>query len=370
MKKVILLLIISILLPTLLVSCKKSDYKAIPSTAEEELTVMTLTLDEKTYEVKYELYRALFLGNKSAIDGGDSSVWTGENKEEYIKRADELVAEYAAEIYSAFHICEKIGVNVYSDSFEKSIKSMIKNSVDGEYDQTSGETPSGFGGDYDKYLEHLKKMNMNYSVQVLMLRYSLALEEIYKYYRGTIEEDKVKQGALKYTDEDIKNFYYSDECVNVIRVFFSSENYKEARAKELRDKMSEKAAGGKDAFANYVGGLLPAGSDAGAGEIIAKYNLDAEYYSELTDAAFSLKAGEVSEPITVITEDSRSDGYHVLYKLEKSEEFFTSSTTHITSVYLDNEVAKIINNNARGLADSAKVTPVLDSIDRALISMK
>ena len=370
MKKITLLLIISIFLPILLVSCKKSYYDPVPSTAEEELTVMTLTLDEKNYEVKYELYRALFLGNKSAIDGGDSSVWTGENKEEYIKRADALVAEYAAEIYSAFHICEKIGVNVYSDSFEKSIKSMIKSSVDGEYDETSGETLSGFGGDYDKYLAHLKEMNMNYSVQVLMLRYSLAIEEIYKYYKGTIEEDKINQGALKYTDEDIKKFYYSDECVNVIRVFFSSENYKATRAKELRDKMSEKALGGKDAFVNYVGGLLPAGSDASSGEVIAKYNLDSEYYGDLTDSAFALNVGEVSEPVAVITGDSRSDGYHVLYKIEKSEQFFTNNTTHITDVYLDNEVAKIINNATRDLADSVKVDPVLNSIDRALITME
>ena len=368
MKKITLFLMISILLPILLVSCKKTEYKPVESTEEELQTVMTLTFDDKTYEVKYELYRALFLSQKSSIDGGDSSVWSGENKEEYIKLADALVAEEASEIYGAFYVCEKIGVDVYSDSFEKAIKKMITLSVDGGYDEISGQELVGFEGDYDKYLESLKKMNINYSVQTLMIRYSLALEEIYKHYIGTLEGDTVTQGAITYTDEEIKSFYFGQECVNVMRAFFPIENYKSTRVKELRDKMSKMAEEGTEAFLNYTYGILPIGSDLGDGEIIAKSNLDPEYYSELTKIAFSLPVSSVSEPIEVIT--GYTDGYHILYKLEKSEQFFTNNKTHITSVYLENEIAKILNNAARGLTDGAKNESVLDSIDRASISME
>jgi hypothetical protein len=89
MKKITaLLLAVILILP--LAACSKK-YEPQESSPLEATTVYTLSLDGKTYEVKYELYRALFLNFKSQIDGGDESVWQGENSEEYIDKINSTV---------------------------------------------------------------------------------------------------------------------------------------------------------------------------------------------------------------------------------------------------------------------------------------
>ena len=42
-----------------LISC--GDYEPVPSTADEARTVMTFRIEGEKYELKYELYRCLFL---------------------------------------------------------------------------------------------------------------------------------------------------------------------------------------------------------------------------------------------------------------------------------------------------------------------
>ena len=83
------LLIVASLLS--LFGCKKEKYPPVESTEEENKIVMRLQYQDKTYEVKYELYRAFFLNYKSQVDGGDESVWSGDNKAEYINKINELI---------------------------------------------------------------------------------------------------------------------------------------------------------------------------------------------------------------------------------------------------------------------------------------
>ena len=83
---------------------------------------MTLTVNEKTYEVKYELYRAFFLTYKSQVDGGDPDAWTGENKAEYIAKINGIIVDKVTEIYSAFALCDKIGFDLYSRDVENKIQ--------------------------------------------------------------------------------------------------------------------------------------------------------------------------------------------------------------------------------------------------------
>ena len=94
MKKLtsIVLIIATLALSILsLASCTKNKYAPVESTAEEKKVVMTLSIDSDKYEVKYELYRALFLALRDEVDGGDRSVWSGENKAEYIEKIDALI---------------------------------------------------------------------------------------------------------------------------------------------------------------------------------------------------------------------------------------------------------------------------------------
>ena len=65
MKRIIATLLVLATILTVSACKKKANYDPIESTEEEARTVMTFVMDEKEYEVKYELYRAFFLTYKS-----------------------------------------------------------------------------------------------------------------------------------------------------------------------------------------------------------------------------------------------------------------------------------------------------------------
>ena len=120
MKRILSLILVLASLLTL-ASCG-NKYKPVPSTEEESRVVMTLSLDGKKYDVKYELYRAMFLNYRSDVDGGDSSVWSGENKDEYIARIHEMIVARVTDIYATLHHAGTIGIDVYSKSVNSKIE--------------------------------------------------------------------------------------------------------------------------------------------------------------------------------------------------------------------------------------------------------
>ena len=370
MRKIIALLI-AILTIVSLASCADGDYPPKKSTEEEARVVMSVNIENKTYEVKYELYRALFLSVHDEVDGGDMSVWSGENKAEYIEAVDEIIKEKAADIYAVLHIASKIGVNVYSSEFDKKVKEYIATSVEGGY---IGDTEiTGFEGDYNKYLESLKKMGLNYSVQDLMIRYSLANEEIYKHYAGTLDSEEhlenAVSGALKYTAEDVLEFYNSTDCVRVIRAFLPKLYYTAERAQGIRNTIVEKAQKSETEVANYIIGQTTTGAtDIKNGEIIAKHNLDKQYYSEIIKNAFLLDTFGVSEVINVNT--GYEDAYVILYRTVKTSDHFSDCYDSIASAYVQNEIGKIIDTDATSIKEGLQSTDILNELDRGAISME
>ena len=370
MKKIIAMLIAAASLIAL-ISCGDSDYPPVKSTEEEARVVMSVNYENKKYEVKYELYRALFLSLHSDVDKGDFSVWSGDDKDAYIEKMDEIIKARVSEIYAVFHICSKIGIDVYSSDFDKKVKEIIATSVEGGY---IGPTEiKGFEGDYDKYLASLKEMGLNYSVQDLMIRYSLATEEIYEYYGGTLDSEEFLEnatsGALKYTAEDVLEFYNSSDCVRVIRAFLPKKNFSAERAESIRNTILEKANKGEADVANYIIGQTTTGAtDIKNGEIIAEHNLDKQYYSELIKCAFELDAFEVSDVIEINT--GYEDAYIILYKTVKSNTHFTECYDSIANVYVQNEIGKIIDTAASSIKENLKATEALSSLDRSAISME
>lgn len=377
MKKILaILLIISTLL--VLPSCKRGEYEPQESTEEESRVVMTLSIDGKDYEVKYELYRALFLNYKSEIDGGDSSVWNGENKEEYVAKIDSIILDRITEIYAAFAICERINFDIYSKDVEKKIQENIKTSVEGG---TYGSTTIQGYDSYEDYLAALKKANLNYSVQVLLFRYAIAVDAIDTYYIGTASSDDVNinmsEGAITYDKDDVKAFYDSDDCVRVLRASYQkaiSYTPKES-AEKLRAKLAAAADSGNTAAekeAAVVNTIMASGNYANAGEIrngyiIGKYNLDRSYYGDMTDAAFALEIGEVSECINIVTDVENA--YYILYRADKSNEHFEENYDSIRYIYLMNFVGKISHGVADSLRESVVYTDFLTNIDHASITM-
>lgn len=373
MKKISIFLL-AVLLITALTSCGGSEYPPVESSKLESTVVMTLEIEDEVYSVKYELYRALFLNIRDEIDGGDRSVWSGENKDEYIARADEKIKKQITDIYSVIHVSDKIGMDVYSSEFDGLIEDYIELSVEGGY--FDDYYVEGFGGDYDAYLASLKEMNLNYSVQDLLLRYQIASSRIFDYYAGYTEgnflEEYVK-GALEFTKEDVKEFYFNnEECVRVIRAYLPKISFSEQRASEIRQKICETEIYGVEAVVNYVIGLgVPtADSDIESGMIIAKHNLESAYYAEMVEAAFSLGYFEVSDVIYTATGDSQSTGYNILYKINKTDEHFEQHYESIQSVYVQNEIGKLIDKAAGTLAESLKSSEFFKTLDRSTISMQ
>ena len=368
MKKILALFILlaSILSFT---SCGEK-YPPVASTKEEEAVVMTVTYEGEKYDIRYELYRALFLNLRDEVDGGDRSVWTGENKAEYIDRIDSLIKTKAAEIYAVFHIADKIGVDVYSKEYDEQVAEYVRASVEGGI---FGDTEIvGFEGDYQKYIDYLSSINLNYSVQDLLIRYTMASDDIFKYYAGNLgTEDFVGNtdiGNLEYTKDDVLAFYNSDDCVRVLRAFLPDKYYTAARAEEIRLTLIEKAKISEDAVAAYIIQHTTTGAtDIKNGDVIAEHSLDREYYSELIDAAFSTEMHGVSEVIKIVT--GSEDGYLIIYRAEKNSLHFDNCYDDIATVYAHNEIGKIIDTTCTQMAEIINATDALVKIDRATISM-
>ena len=378
MKRIIAILLTLATLISL-VSCKgNKSYPAVESTEEEARTVMTLTVNEKTYEVKYELYRAFFLTYKSQVDGGDPDAWTGENKSEYIAKINEIIVDKVTEIYSAFALCDKIGFDLYSRDVENKIQENIKISVEGG--SYGSVTLEGYES-YDAYLAALKAMNLNYSVQTLLLRYAIAIDAIDTYYIGTASSDDVNvnvtEGSIKYTEEDVRDFYFSDDCARVLRANFQKKISKDPlqRAERLRNSIVEAAESKatleekeQAVFVAIIGSNLYSNTaEIKNGYVIGKYNLERAYYGDMTDAALALEDGEVSEPIEVISDVENS--YYVIYRTYKSEEHFEANYEDIKYVYLMNCVGKISYDMSIELKNSVTYTSVLDNLDYSIIGM-
>lgn len=357
---------------------KNKEYPPVESTDEEARTVMTLSIDGKKYDVKYELYRAFFLTYKSEVDGGNESVWSGDDKNAYVERINDIILDRISEIYAAFAICERIGFDLYSNEVENKIKENVRISVEGgSYGSTTVE---GFDS-YDDYLNALKSMNLNYSVQTLLFRYSIAVDAIDTYYIGTPSSNDVNYditiGALKYTKDDVRSFYFSDECVRVLRTSFQkgisytplekAENLKNklvnaAAAYDTLEKKEEavfKAIMGSELYANAA--------EIKNGYVIARHNLDRGYFKDMTSAAFSINEGEVSDPISVVTDSENS--YYILYRTYKSEAHFEENYEDIRYVYLMNYVGNISHGVADELIASAEYTDFLNGLNHSEIGM-
>ena len=367
-KRITALLILAVLILSMalsLSSCGNEKYKSQESTAEEKRTVMTLTYDKEKYEVRYELYRAFFLQLKSSVDNGDNSVWTGPEKQSYINRIDALILDRVCEIYSVFHLCDKVGIDVYSNKIDKEIEKYIEVAVEGG---TVGDVEfKGYGGDYDAYRADLKAMYLNDSVQQLLIRYSIALDKLNEHYVGSLDSENPKNGAITYTKEAVESFYFnSDEARRMLRVYLSADAFTRERAEQIRAGILSKEDSA--AVTNYIIQFSTSGAtDIKNGEVIGKYTLDRFYYSEITESLFSLNVGEVGEVISLNTDTL--EGYTIVYRTDATEEHFEECYSEIVNVYLLNEAGKLMNEAATGLIEGASYTDTLKNLDRSMVSM-
>lgn len=365
MKKILSLILICILaLP--LSGCKKNKYyEPVESTEEEAAIVMTFTVGEESYGVRYELYRALFLGNKSLVDGGDGSVWSGENADEYITRINEIICERAYEIYSAIHIAKSIGFDPYSDDVELKIKESVKGAVEGD-DIQMGH------GSYEAYLASLKEQGLNYSVAALLMRYSLCIEKINEYYVG-YEHDAFgqMQGDYTYTRDDVKAYYLSDECRRVIQVYLPEGLRERSWVESFRGELLAKSSEHDMAvhiitYTTATEADLLVGGEI-SGSIIGRDALDSFFYEDYINTVFTTAPGVMSDIVKL--ENTDADGYYIVYGLEKSDEHFERCYEQIRVSYVDNVIGAVITDVTDALRASTVYSDTYTQINHSDITM-
>lgn len=363
--KRILALILALATVLSLFACAEDKYPPVESTEEEARVVLKLNVEGKEYDVKYELYRALFLNNKSRVDLGDSSVWSSADKQKYIDAINEIIIGDLSEIYAVLHLASELGFNAFSSEADERVKEYVIGAVEGDENQLGH-------GSYEKYLESLKKNNLNYSAAALMMRYAMAEEAIIKYYRGEIDPVKGQlDGGYEYTREDVENYYYSDNCRRILQAYFQTGV---KSAKEIDDYRTHLATlDGDMAIAAYIiGSTMATESDLirdgkVSGITVGISELYAEEYSEYVNAIFYTEAGRLSKAVQV--ENSAADGYYIIYGLEKSAEHFEDSYLDIRNSYLDNVSGNVLKNVITALSEGVSYTDGYASIDHSSISM-
>ena len=365
MKKIVSLVLIIISL-FLITSCSK-EYPPVKSTKEEARVVFTIGTGNNKYDVKYELYRSFFLNYKSEVDGGDESVWSGDDKDSYVDAVNAMIMDRIVTIYATLSFAKELGIDPYSKEFEEKISEYVKIGVEG-----NGGDIEGYGGNYEAYLLGLKEMNMNYAVSELLIRYDLALAAINEYYYGVTDPILGKlDGNFEASEEAVKNYYFGDESVRVIHIFFAEGVKTDAEMLEIKDDLDHKTTS-LDIGLYIINNSSALESDIIvdkklSGMMIGKYALEPLYYSEYTETAFSMEDGSTSEIIKI---KGSNPGNYIIHKLPKSEEHLKNHFDTVKTSYIDNVIGKSIEDIKADMLSEVKYTDTYKSLSHKDISMK
>ena len=367
MKKIIALLLALISVLSL-ASCGE-EFEPVESTEKEKTVVMTMSYGSEEYEIPYELYRAFFLTYKSDFDSSDA---------DYVSKLNEKIINKISEIFAAFYMCEKIGVDVFSRTYNDEIDGFIEKSVENIIylekmaAKERGETLELSRDEaYAIYLQRLTAQNLNYSVSILLYRYEIALQAIDEYYRGTEDASSItgySGGEIDTSRENVLAFYNSDSTIKLLNFCRDYDTGVLKKASSVREEML--AASDKDGvvMAIFTNSIYGYPAEVEKGMVIGKYTLSPNFYSEFTEAAFALEVGEVSEVLEVY--DGSKDLVYVLYRDEKSDAHFDSCFEEIADSYVSNEIGKIKSEILSGLISSCKYTSDYSTINHGSISMR
>lgn len=349
-KKIIACALLAALAIVALCSCGGETYYApIDSTEAEARTVATLTVGSDSYDLRAELYDFLFTTYSSVIDGGDKTVWNDADAET-VEQMNDIIAERAADIYATLSLARTLGLDPYSEKMDTLVKQQIRTEVDNNY-----------GGSYSSYIAKLAERGMNYSVSDLMIRYLNASAYIEDICRPSYSDERVSDHTYflisqSYTREDVRSFYYSDECTRVLASYIpnyltATEGGVTKTAEQIAESVRNTVIKNKydidtvrETFAKYDSKTT--GYELQNGFVFGEHTSD---YSNLCDAAMSLDVGEVSEIIP--TYDGR---YYILFGMEKSDEHFNKCYEDICSAFAANKLGELVDERKDALLDSIK----------------
>jgi len=281
-----------------LVACDKYPQKK--SSAKER----TVIADIGSYEVAYELYRALYHTYRSTVDGGDESVWTGRDSETYRARLTAMIEAQWKELYGTFELARACGIDPDSRGIDDLVQEYVRVEIEGG--SYSGAEVAGYGS-RDAYLKALEDAHFTDSVHRLFLRRQACLERITAYYRDTFADGTVSQD-----EATVRAFYESDDCLRFLWV-----------RREKTDGFDQKAwmqeaLGVLEGCATYeqrreqmiLYGYNLSPGDAERGILITAATAD-PVYEQVVQTLSGLAPGQLSGVIETY------DGYYIVMKLEK-----------------------------------------------------
>lgn len=367
MKKILALLLIFAFAFSL-ASCVK--YKPQKSTKEESRVLYELKDGKNGYDVKYELYRLFFLTYRDSIDGGDPTVWSGDNADTYAEKINALILDRVCEIYAVFALCDEIGIDLYSKETDKKVEELLAVSVEGG--TYGGEYYEGFDS-YDDYLAELKAAGGNYAVSDLLFRYAIGLTVLTEHYAGLGDG----LGNLMPTDEELTAFFESDDTARILFLYFDRAIAEDnpARVTNIHDTIedttkSELSKEQKDdKITTYVLGQMSNMAEANvkSGEIVTAYTLDSVSYAGVADVIFLLSDGEVSELCDIVSD--AFDGVYFIYRMSKPENYLTQNRDRVMDAYIADYCGEKLAQKKASLLESAKATAVLTSLSYADIQV-
>ena len=172
--------------------------------------------------------------------------------------------------------------------------------------------------------------------------------------------------GFEFDEVDVREYYFGEDSASYMQIFLYSHAYDATRVEEIRNSVASQ--GTKKAVAEYMTGFSTAGyEEIFDGSVVGRYELDRAYYSELSDAIFSLGTGETSAPIKVGSGDD--EGYYIIYKLAATEDYFDNHYELVEKSYIINALGKNLQSYEAALASSAVFTEAYNEIIHADIEM-
>ena len=315
--KKILALVLALVCAVSFAACSKVENQ---DDVAVELKNEDIVLNFGDKAVNYEEFRYFYLNTKRSMDNGDETYWTTNPDKE--AELNKNVLYSISQLYAIEKAAAENGVTL-SDEAKAETQSLIDS-----YNTSYGEEEFG------------KMLSESYFTLGLFEKISnvIALES--ELYQNVIETDKLGK------ESEIKAKLNSDDYIRVMHILYADE----ATAKGVLE--NAKTATDEE-FYNLAQSAEDGGMIGNTAGYCFTYGMMVEPFEK---ASFELEVGETSDLV-------KSDyGYHIIRRLEKSEDYINENYENLAGDLLQTEFYQYIDTFATELSENAKFTETYEKI--------
>ena len=323
-KRFFALFLATIMAPLALTGCEK-NYKEARSSREMRRVVARIG----DYEVRYEFFRYVFLSFKASVDGGDDTVWTGPDADDYFKAAKEKCEEVMRSVYGTFIFAKSVGIDPYSKEADARVSEYVNATIDGGF--INGNYIAGYGGSVSDYRKDLEAQIMTDAVNRLFFRYSVCSTMLYEYYTDTFGGGTIQTDA-----QTIRDFYNKDDCLRLTWVAvqkdgtFTNEQYRILANERREGLLACETIEEKQQYAAFHN-LQAATMDKGVFLTSATCGTE---YKDVFEEAKTLAIGEVGDVIETF------DAFYIPVRLTKPADYIDTADgmTEIVNLHIEHSL--------------------------------